>query len=309
MPEQTPKILKLLCVVLAAVVLYQLAHIIPRVNILGHVVIPELPTLTADKTNAPATNLTKLAADGTNKPNGIAGTNALSAKSTNGAGTNLLPVAVSPKAGTNSAASEKNAANATNLIAISAAASTNSAVETNTTNVVVSRSMNAPTNLVAGTNLMSAPMIAGTNGSISNLNAGTNMLAGAKAKSKRPNPGGPPGMMMAGMGFNPRGAALPELPPEIKARVDRVFESEILAQAMRPLPMGLIGIAGDTAFLRSASGQTGLVKEGDTLADLKLLRIGINRVLVEQAGQQKELMIFDGYGGTSLLPEKGKNPE
>jgi hypothetical protein len=78
---------------------------------------------------------------------------------------------------------------------------------------------------------------------------------------------------------------------------------------MRPLPMGLIGIAGDVAFLRSASGQTGLIKEGDTLGDLKLVRIGVNRVLVEQAGQQKELMIFDGYGGTSLLPEKGKNPE
>jgi hypothetical protein len=76
---------------------------------------------------------------------------------------------------------------------------------------------------------------------------------------------------------------------------------------MRPLPMGLIGIAGDVAFLRTASGQTGMIKEGDSLGDLKLLRIGINRVLVEQAGQKVELTIFEGYGGKTLLPEKGKN--
>jgi len=61
--------------------------------------------------------------------------------------------------------------------------------------------------------------------------------------------------------------------------------------------------------LRSASGQTGMIKEGETLGDLKLVRIGINRVLVDQGGDKKELMIFDGYGGSSLLPEKGKNSE
>ena len=43
------------------------------------------------------------------------------------------------------------------------------------------------------------------------------------------------------------------------------------------------------------------------LADLKLLRIGINRVLIEQDGQKKELMIFDGYGGDSLLPTNTPN--
>ena len=70
---------------------------------------------------------------------------------------------------------------------------------------------------------------------------------------------------------------------------------------LRPLPMALLGIAGDTAFLRSANGQTGLVKVGDELGGLKLLKIGINRVLVETEGQKKELMIFNGFGGESLL--------
>jgi len=74
-----------------------------------------------------------------------------------------------------------------------------------------------------------------------------------------------------------------------------------------PLPMALMGIAGEFAFLRSASGQTGLVKEGDSLGDMKLLRIGINRVLIELDGQNKELTIFSGYGGDSLLPTNTPN--
>jgi hypothetical protein len=96
----------------------------------------------------------------------------------------------------------------------------------------------------------------------------------------------------------------PALPPKIQAQVDRIVNSGIFGPVMHPLPMGLLGIAGDTAFLRTDSGQSGLVKEGDSLGDLKLLRIGINRVLVEQDGQKKELTIFDGYGGDSLLSNK-----
>lgn len=101
--------------------------------------------------------------------------------------------------------------------------------------------------------------------------------------------------------------AASDLPPEIQARVDRIVNSEIFAPVMHPLPMGLLGIAGDTAFLRTAGGQTGLVKAGDSLGDLKLLQIGVNRVLVEQDGQKKELTIFDGYGGDPLLPKQDEN--
>ena len=115
----------------------------------------------------------------------------------------------------------------------------------------------------------------------------------------------PPMPSMAGTSFNPfgpSGRSATVLPPAMQARISRIVDSEILGPVMHPLPMALMGIAGEFAFLRSASGQTGLVKVGDTLDDLKLLRIGINRVLVEQNGQKKELMIFSGYGGDSLLP-------
>jgi len=98
------------------------------------------------------------------------------------------------------------------------------------------------------------------------------------------------------------------LPPEIKARVDRVYESEVLGQIIR-IPMALLGIAGDHAIIRTPSGQTGLVKEGDSLGEIRLLRIGINRVLVQQDQRQQELTIFSGFGGTSLLTNTNEVPK
>jgi hypothetical protein len=118
-------------------------------------------------------------------------------------------------------------------------------------------------------------------------------------------------MAMANIGSNPRlmgGKKAADLPPAIQARVERITDSEVLGPVIRPLPMGLLGLAGNVAFLRAPSGQTGLVKEGDELGGLKLLRIGINRVLIEQDGQKKELTLFSGYGGDSLLPKPPNTP-
>ena len=150
-----------------------------------------------------------------------------------------------------------------------------------------------------------------TNGLPVTNTAGTNLAAAggtnstARPKSKGTNSAASPAIAMGGM--NPSsmrgGGKAAELPPEIKARVDRIYESELFGMVMRPVPMGLLGIAGNSAFLRSPSGQTGLVKEGDSLGEIKLLRIGINRVLVEQDGKKTELTIFDGYGGESLMPK------
>jgi hypothetical protein len=148
-----------------------------------------------------------------------------------------------------------------------------------------------------GTNLTAAKL-SGTN-ILPDHSTKTNSTNSAVAKSsgaKSPSTMPP---MMGGPGGKPAA----KLSPEIQARVDRVVESEILAPVMHPMPMALLGIAGNVAFLRSPSGQTGLVKEGDDLGEIKLLRIGTNRVLVEQDGQKKELMIFSGLGGESLMPK------
>ena len=71
--------------------------------------------------------------------------------------------------------------------------------------------------------------------------------------------------------------------------------------------MALLGIAGQHAFLRAPSGQTGLLKEGEELGGVKLLRIGTNRVLIEHEGQQKELSVFSGFGSETLLPKQKEN--
>ncbi len=114
-------------------------------------------------------------------------------------------------------------------------------------------------------------------------------------------PGFPPGMGMPGSGNGPRGPA--PIPPLIQARIDKITQSELLAPVFHPPPMALLGIAGRDAFLRTPNGQMSLLREGGEADGLKLLRIGTNRVLVEHAGEKKELMIFDGLGGESLLPK------
>lgn len=95
----------------------------------------------------------------------------------------------------------------------------------------------------------------------------------------------------------------PALPPEARARVEKITQSEILGPVPTPPPMALLGIGGEDILLRTANGQTGLLREGEELGGVKLIRIGTNRVLVEHEGQLKELMMFSGFAGESLMPE------
>ena len=132
-------------------------------------------------------------------------------------------------------------------------------------------------------------------------------LAGTNPPLKKSRSEMPPGMMrgMPGGGFPGMPGKPAPLPPEIQARVEKIVESELFAPVVHPQPMTLLGIAGETVFLQTPSGQTGLLTvTNEPMDGIKLLRIGINRVLVEQDGQNKELMIFDGYGGESLLPKE-----
>ena len=100
----------------------------------------------------------------------------------------------------------------------------------------------------------------------------------------------------------------PELPPAVQARVDRITQSEILGAVVRPLPMALLGIAGPDVFLRAPNGQTGMIRAGEELGGVKLLKIGVNRVLIEHEKEQKELTLFSGFGSETLLPKGEKNP-
>jgi len=94
-----------------------------------------------------------------------------------------------------------------------------------------------------------------------------------------------------------------ELPQPARARIDRIVQSEILGAVVKPQPMAVLGLAGPDAFIRTPSGQTVLLREGEETNGVKVLRIGTNRVLIEHEGQQKELTLFSGFGGETLLPK------
>jgi hypothetical protein len=231
----------------------------------------------------------------TNSPPGLNPATAANPQAATGTNMSGMPVAkVATQAATNLSTNLS-----TNFAAIKSAGT--NVILTNTAKNI---STNISTNMVrlAGTNHLT-----GTN---VNLAATTNSPSGTSHRKSHPM------MMAGGMGFGgmpgmPGMMGMPgnmtPLPPDIQARVDKVVNSEIFAPVMHPLPMGLMGIAGDTAFLRTDSGQTGLVTNGGTLGDVKLLEIGINRVLVEQGGQKKELTIFDGFGSDSLLSQKDQS--
>jgi hypothetical protein len=278
MRERQEQILKIVCVGLAVLLLVQLVKVVIHMNPLAGAVIPELPSLPADTnavvkvanknpakpgTNSPASTATSK----TNAPLVSADTNVVTNPKAKGSESNSAPIQV---------VAELAITAATNNLGTNALAS--ASTDTNT----------ITTKAVADTN--AAIELAKTN-SPSNTNAVAKKSGAKKSEATPPQMAGPGGKKPSG------------LPPEIQARVDRVTDSEILGPVVRPMPMALLGIAGNLAFLRSPSGQTGLVKEGDDLGEIKLLRIGTNRVLVEQDGQKKELMIFSGFGGESLLPK------
>lgn len=98
----------------------------------------------------------------------------------------------------------------------------------------------------------------------------------------------------------------PKLPPEIAARVEAVYQSEIFGPVVRPLPMAVMGLIGEDVILRTPTGQEKLMGVGDEAGGIKILEIGINRVLIEQEGKQKELTLHSGYGSKSLLSKEKK---
>ena len=94
---------------------------------------------------------------------------------------------------------------------------------------------------------------------------------------------------------------IPQLPPEIQNQVDTIQQSEILGRLPRPQPLMLLGIAGHHAFLQTPTGQAGLAAEGEEVGGVKVIRIGTNRVLVEVEGKPRELVLFPGLPGESLM--------
>lgn len=265
--------LKLVCLVAGLAVLLQIAHWFARRDALASFSIPPVPTITnALNTPTPppesktaATSAVSLPAPGTNATAATNGTPQLK---------NMPATAVTAAAPTGSGNSRP----------MKSSPRLANALGTN----------NAPANVAARTVLTNqlAASPAGTN--TASTNAGAPPSA-AQVSMALPRPGGRPPRM------GPGSVPPAELPPTVKTRVDRIVDSEILGPVMRPMSMALLGIAGPDVFLRAPNGQTGLIKEGDSIGGVKLLKVGINRVLVEEDGKPKELMIFAGFGGETLM--------
>jgi hypothetical protein len=228
----------------------------------------------AATTNAVAATTNAVAAT----TNAVAATTNAVAATTNAVAATTNAVAAT----TNAVAATTNAVAATtNAVAVTIntpfATSTNGI---NSTNVFATNSVRAMTNTLTGTN-----SIAANGGALPGVSNAPPLLGGAISQGRRP----------------PR--TIRPLSPLAQARVNRFTQSEILAPIFRPPPMALLGIAGRDAFIRTPSGQTTLLREGGEKDGIKLLRLGTNRVLIEQAGEKKELMIFNGFGSESLLPK------
>ena len=267
--------LRIVCMVLGALALFQIGRIAFRNNPSDKLEIPPLPTLaTSVQSNAGSSN----------------------------------SVPAKGMESTNSKALVQGEKKSTNAIAASADKTTNVVTEktsaTNETNVVSSTDTKSTNTLTAGG---TTNVIAQTNGETNKTNSVV-LKEGEKKPTNSASLAKSPPRGMPSFPGAPGGKKI-DLPPAIQARVDKITQSEILASVVRPLPMALLGIAGDSAFLRSATGQSGVVKEGDELGGLKLLKIGINRVLVEEDGEKKELMVFSGFGGESLLPKEKEQKE
>jgi hypothetical protein len=307
MRKHTDKILRLVCIALGALLIFQLVRTVGRSNPLAKVTIPEVPTLSketnsvaaAAKTNsAPGKSVTNATVAGKKGSTNVVTTNAVATRS---GATNSEP------------ASNAEVKTAASNVVSQAVVSTNTpenavsvmiAVSTTRMPTNANVTLNDPSALVSSTNNVArsnAVVVAGVSTNATNIVATTTNRVSPSVRRPEVTSRAMPGMA----GARP----LPELAPENKARVDRIYESELFGQVMRPMPAALMGIAGNMAMLRSSSGQSGLVKEGDSLGEMKLLKIGVNRVLIEEKGEKKELMIFNGYGGESLLSKKESTDE
>jgi hypothetical protein len=309
MHNQRERVLKLACLVLGAFLAFQLVRFILVGDPAKGLVIPALPSLPPELEAQAATATNAPAAKGTNTSGIQASTKAGTNSSTSSTQSNAPSVADVKKSGietqalvktseTNLVLTNKPASKTNSLVAATPVKKQDGNTEPNIS--TISNSNIAPGSVPAP--VASAGQGTNTTNNLAGSKIGTNSPSNASARTNMSPPGR---MMMAGM----PGGKPPELPAEIKERVDRIVQGEILGQVIRPMPMALLGIAGPHAFLRSPEGQTGMIKEGETLGKLKLLRIGNNRVLVEEDGEKKELSIFAGLGSETLMPAKEPPPK
>jgi len=97
--------------------------------------------------------------------------------------------------------------------------------------------------------------------------------------------------------------------PSLAAEFKSIETSGIFGKVQVKIQPTLMGIAGDYALLRAPDGQMDMVPAGGELGGVKILAIGMNRVLIEYRGKKQELILFTGLEGESLLEPTPKKEE
>ena len=152
MPERYERLIRIVCLILAAILVAELANALFRHNPLDRAKIPELPTLaggletnsTSAKTKEkPGTNITATAEKADK------GTNAVAGDATNQATSNAVSISIKEANGTNSTP-----------VLMPVTGGTNNVVSTNAvgeTNLVSATNKISGTNVAKGTNAVAAP--------------------------------------------------------------------------------------------------------------------------------------------------------
>ena len=105
-------------------------------------------------------------------------------------------------------------------------------------------------------------------------------------------------------------AAAPQPAVPLPERYQAIPGSGLLGPLPQPPPPpALKGIAGKYAIIRAPSGQEDQVAEGGELGGVKVIRIDMNRVLIEYEGKEMELTIFSGLGSPPLAPPAKKESQ
>ncbi len=313
MHERLEKLLKVACVLFAVFVVYRVARIVFRPNPLSHLSFPAIPSLPAPETNSPSAKPAKGVRPGGGEQNGKQPPNGVTASTK----TSTNPMVAHPAGRTSNFGAAHPVANNTMATtpapspgalhpvssALLGAAPLHSVTSTpsNMPRPIPSAAVmgHAPVGMPMAGAAMHGPMVTMAGGLPPGMPPGVRMMG-------MPMMGAPMGGPPMGMPMGPM--AMPKLPEDIKTRVEQIADSEILAPVIHPMPTALLGIIGDTVFLRASNGQTGPVTIGKELGGIKLLKIGLNRVLVQEDGRQKELTIFSGLGGQSLLSNDKEKP-
>lgn len=93
---------------------------------------------------------------------------------------------------------------------------------------------------------------------------------------------------------------------EVKVAVTIIKKSGVFGSPPKPRPSSLIGIAENVAFIQTPSGSVQGIEIGQTIQNVKVIKIDTNRVLIEENGKQRELTIYSGMGSETLIGKEGK---